>query len=160
MLLELSPIWAGILNSVFFPLTMIPIAWLVNQVPNRFLTERSWLFKPRFWDKAWVYEKLFRVRAWKARLPDGAKMMRTGFSKKKLVKLDQAYLKTYHTEAARGELAHLLDLLVLPLVLMWNPPWAIVVMVTLGIIGNVPCIISQRYNRVRILTIFASKAVN
>lgn len=44
-----------------------------------------------------------------------------------------------------------------PLFFLWNPWWADLVIVAYAIAANVPCIVAQRYNRVRFQRAFPGK---
>ena len=42
-----------------------------------------------------------------------------------------------------------------PLFFLWNRPWVGGLMVAYGILGNLPCILVQRYNRLRLTRLIA-----
>ncbi|MBN2576764.1 MAG: hypothetical protein JXP73_19530, partial [Deltaproteobacteria bacterium] len=54
----------------------------------------------------------------------------------------------FRVETVRAELAHLVMLAHAPLFLLINPPWAAAVMVAFGALVNLPCMVTQRYNRI------------
>ena len=58
------------------------------------------------------------------------------------------YLQKFVIESLRGEFAHWLMLALTPLVILWNPPWAVAVMTFAGLLLNLPCILTSRYNRI------------
>ncbi len=154
MFLELSQVWIAILNTVYFPIVMLSVARWTTSLPVEFFKPTSWLYRTRFFEKnLWIFERFFKIKSWKHRLPDGSKMFASGFAKKKLQRTESEYINRFIVETCRGEFAHWIDLLLLPLVLLWNPPWAIYIMVGLGLIGNIPCILVQRYNRIRLARI-------
>ena len=45
-----------------------------------------------------------------------------------------------------------------PIFLVWNPPWASAVMVGFGLLSNLPPIVAQRYNRIRLAQAIAAAA--
>ena len=152
MLADISPLWIAVLNSIYFTVVMVGVGWIVTHLPESWFEPHHWIFKT--WKiEIGLYEKMFFIRSWKHCLPDGSKMYAGGFSKKKLTRKDAGYIRQFSSETCRGEFAHWIDLTLLPLVVIWNPSWAIVVMVSLGLLGNIPCILSQRYNRARIMRI-------
>ncbi|RME95351.1 MAG: glycosyl-4,4'-diaponeurosporenoate acyltransferase [Verrucomicrobia bacterium] len=147
MLTELPSGLVALLNVVGWPLIQLAWAWLFTRLPAR------WFRLPRQW--AWerrgtAYEKLFAIKRWKDRLPDGASWFARGFPKSALKTADPGYLRRFIVETWRGELCHWAALACAPIFTIWNPPWATAVMVSCGAILNVPCILAQRYNRIRL----------
>ena len=94
--------------------------------------------------------EMFTHRSWKGMLPEGAAFFRGGFRKAKLLRRDPEYIERFIRETCRGELVHWVTLAFAPLFILWNPAWAIAVMMGYGIVANVPCIVTQRYNRLRL----------
>ena len=134
--------------------------WLVVQLgaaavgtrlaPKRF-NPRNPGFRERSWERGGrLYERVFRVRVWKDLLPDGAAWFRGGFPKATLRQADPAYVERFIRETCRGEAVHWAVVLCGPLSLLWNPPWAGGVMLFYGLAANLPCILIQRYNRLRL----------
>ena len=89
---------------------------------------------------------LLRIRRFEA----GA-LFRGGFSKRRVLVGDRAYLERFAVETRRAELTHWLILAASPWFFLWNPWWLGLAMVGYGIIANVPCLAIQRYNRARLL---------
>jgi glycosyl-4,4'-diaponeurosporenoate acyltransferase len=126
----------------------ISFAWFVTQLPSGLFRPNRWPF--RLWDwegDASIYQKLFRVKQWKKKLPDGAALFKKGFRKKRLLTKDRAYLERYLQETCRGELVHWLVLMVSPLFFLWNPAYVGFIMIGYALLANLPCIVVQRYNR-------------
>jgi glycosyl-4,4'-diaponeurosporenoate acyltransferase len=44
-------------------------------------------------------------------------------------------------------------LLTAPVFCLWNPTWAFLILLTYGLLANLPCIATQRYNRARLLAL-------
>ena len=125
-------------------------AWILRWPAERF-DPRARLYRARRWEaEGRIYEMLFRVRSWKGMLPEGAAFFRGGFRKAKLLRRDPEYIERFIRETCRGELVHWVTLAFAPLFILWNPAWAIAVMMGYGIVANVPCIVTQRYNRLRL----------
>ena len=119
-----------------------------------------WLYKQRKWEKdGRIYERIFRLKKWKERLPDGAALFKEGFEKKHLRKLDNEYLDNFIRETCRAELTHWIVLLFGPVFLVWNLWWVGIVMIVYAISANLPCIISQRYNRIRLKRVYSRLVV-
>ncbi|MEZ4703659.1 MAG: hypothetical protein R3A11_00385 [Bdellovibrionota bacterium] len=95
------------------------------------------------------YEKVFFVRSWKDKLPEGATILGQGFAKATLIDRSHSYLERYRSECLRGERAHWTMIGSTGIFVLWNPLWAILVMVGYALVSNLPCIISLHYNRLR-----------
>ncbi|MFC1902343.1 glycosyl-4,4'-diaponeurosporenoate acyltransferase [Chloroflexota bacterium] len=111
----------------------------------------SRLYRQRNWENnGRIYERFFRLKAWKKKLPDGAAIFKDGFKKKRLKENSQEYLKDFISESCRAELTHWVVLLFGFIFFVWNIWWVGIVMVMYATIVNIPCIITQRYNRIRL----------
>ena len=125
-------------------------AWITRWPAERFDPQAP-LYRGRRWEaEGRLYERFFRVRSWKGMLPDGAALFRGGLRKSNLVRRDPADLERFARETCRGELVHWITLAFAPLFILWNPAWAVAVMMAYGILANVPCIVTQRHNRLRL----------
>lgn len=139
------------LNVIAWPAIQLGAAHAGERIPLRLLAPESALFRIRAPESGGrLYERLFRIRAWKDLLPDGSRITGTGFSKTRLARRDREYLTTFCQEACRGELVHWAALLCTPLFLLWNPAWAMPVHAAYALAANLPCILVQRYNRARL----------
>ena len=136
------------------------VAWFVIHMGvSYFMTRRSllsfnpdsWLYRNRTWERNGVlYERLFRLQSWKKKLPDGAALFKNGFEKKRLKETNQDYFDSFMKETCRAELTHWIVFLFGPLFLIWNLWWVGIVMILYAALANIPCIITQRYNRIRL----------
>lgn len=147
-----------LLNFATFPILMMSVGYWATHRTMNFDAHFHPLYKIRLRETAQVYEKIVFIRIWKDWLPDGAVLFTTGFQKKKLARRDEAYLREFVTETCRGEIAHWIDIALLPLFWIWNPFWSSVIVTIFGILINLPCIITQRYNRIRFLQVLQKKA--
>lgn len=110
----------------------------------------AWLFRERRWELGGrVYEALF-VKTWKDHLPDAGPWFKGGFRKGNLSSRSTDFLNKFVLETCRGELSHWLVMFSAPLFFFWNRPWVGGLMVAYAVLGNIPCIIVQRYNRIRL----------
>lgn len=124
--------------------------------PNRF-SKDTWLTAPRSWERnGHFYLEFFAIRSWKRMLPDGAPWF-GGFAKKDLRGHQTAYLSRFLVETRRAELAHWTMLGCLPIFFLWNPPWACGVMSAYALATNLPCILVQRYNRIVLARVVATR---
>lgn len=146
MPVELPMIWIVILNVVLWPVIQLALAWGFTRMPV------SWFHPPVAspFETVRFYEGVLWVKQWKNLLPDGAKWLSGGFHKGQMKSTDPAYLDRFIVETWRGELCHCCALLFVPLFFLWNPWWADCVILAYAIIANLPCIIAQRYNRIRL----------
>lgn len=128
--------------------------YLVHRLPAGWFGRDTWLTRPRRWERGGrLYVDVFRIKRWKHLLPEAGALFSGGFDKRHLVSRDPAYLATYTRETRRAELGHWLAAAGAPLFFLWNP-WRVgVAMVIYAIAANGPCVLSQRYNRIRLLRI-------
>jgi len=149
-------LWLVLVDSVAWGVLHVGIAWAGTRLPASWFSPRFPLFRPMRWEqRGRSYERVFRVRMWKHRLPDGAAWFSGGFSKASLNKRDSAYLERFVTETCRGEAVHWVVLSCGGLFFLWNPGWLACCMVLYAIAANLPCIIAQRYNRLRMARVLA-----
>jgi glycosyl-4,4'-diaponeurosporenoate acyltransferase len=140
--------WIIALNVLGWPVIQLGLAWVFTRLPSQmFDREPGWLSPGR--TEARAYEQLILIRQWKRLLPDGAPWLQ-GFAKQHLVSTESGYLSSFVTETRRGEWAHWAMMLAGAVFLLWNPPWADGVMIGYAVAANMPCIVTQRYNRWRI----------
>lgn len=146
MPIELPMVWIVILNVVLWPVIQMALAWTFTRMPV------SWFSPPATpaFETAAFYGKFLLVKHWKSLLPDGAAWIGGAFAKREMKTTDPAYLQCFIAETWRGELCHLSAFLFVPLFFLWNPWWGDCVIVAYALIANLPCIIAQRYNRIRL----------
>jgi glycosyl-4,4'-diaponeurosporenoate acyltransferase len=141
-----------VLNVAGWPVIQFGLAWAFTRMPV------SW-FQPgsgAAWERGGhFYERWFRIKDWKDRLPDAARWFGGGFAKGSLAARDADYLHRFVRETWRGELCHWCALGFAPVFFLWNPLWADLVMVAYALAANLPCILAQRYNRARFQRVLA-----
>jgi len=148
MLIELPVVWIVVLNCAGWPLIQLGLAWAFTRMPAR------WFHAPRpLAGESWLYREVFHVRRWKDRLPDAAGWFGGGFAKRSLKSTDPDYLRRFIAETWRGELCHWCALAFVPVFFLWNPPWADAVILIYALTANLPCILTQRHNRIRMLRV-------
>lgn len=146
MSIDLPIGWVVALNVLGWPIIQLGLAWGWTRLPAHHLHPPA--ARP-FEDRGRFYQRVFGIRRWKDRLPDGASWLSGGFAKARLVQHNAAYLERFIRETWRGELCHWCALAFVPLFLLWNPWWGDLIIVTYAIAANLPCILVQRYNRAR-----------
>jgi len=127
------------------------VSYIMSRQPLTSFNNNSWLYRKRKWERnGRFYEKFFRLKSWKRRLPDGAAIFKNGFEKKHLKGTNKDYFDSFIRETCRAELTHWIVFLFGPLFLIWNLWWVGIVMILYATIANIPCVITQRYNRIRL----------
>ncbi|QQL46051.1 hypothetical protein [Sulfuriroseicoccus oceanibius] len=144
------PLWlVAVINCVGIPLVHLFFAWsALGRPADAFDPESPW-YRERKWEAGGAfYQRWFRVRSWKSKLPDGAAWFK-GMGKAKLESTDSDYLQAFLVETCRGEWSHWLQLFVISGFVVWNPWPANLVIVIYAAVSNLPCIINLRHVRVR-----------
>ena len=124
-----------------FKLTVYPDSQ-VFYVKDRICNSSTFLRKERF------YENVFKIKLWKDKIPQYIR--KNGFSKKNVKSLNLSYLKKFIAETYRAEINHFLCCLVIPLLFFINNLLDSYVFSFLVMLGNLPCVLIQRYNRFRL----------
>lgn len=97
-----------------------------------------------------VYEKL-GIKHWKDRLPDMSKIM-PDMVRKKMSAVKSQGMDVLIAETCVAECVHwALILLSLGIFFFWRGAWAVVFWLVYNLLGNLPFIIIQRYNRPRLV---------
>jgi glycosyl-4,4'-diaponeurosporenoate acyltransferase len=116
----------------------------------------TWLSRLRSFEAGGrFYERRLRIQRWKGRLPEAGALFTGGFSKRSLRSRRRELLERFVAETRRAEWAHWLIVAGTPVTFLWNWWWVDVVMVLYAVAANGPCLVTQRYNRARLLRILA-----
>jgi glycosyl-4,4'-diaponeurosporenoate acyltransferase len=114
------------------------------------LRRDGWLLRQRSWESGGrCYRRWLRIERWKDRVPEAGALFDGGVSKRQLPGTDPAGLEIFVRETRRAELGHWWALCCGPLFVLWNPPLASAILITYGVLANLPFILIQRYNRFR-----------
>ncbi|GAA1919527.1 hypothetical protein [Nocardioides hwasunensis] len=125
---------------------------------DRLRREGPVLRQKGFEDRGRWYRRRLLVHRWKDRLPEAGATFEGGISKRQLPGGDVEGLETFVRETRRAELAHWWAMACSPLFLLWNPPLAAGLLVSYGVLVNLPFIVIQRYNRFRTQALLARLA--
>ena len=143
--------------TVWFAIHM-GVSYIMTRMPAHSFNPDSWLYRTRNWERnGKIYHKIFRLKLWKKKLPDGAALFRNGFEKKHIEKTNEAYFDTFIRETCRGELTHWIVFLFGPIFFIWNLWWVGIIMIIYALAANMPCIITQRYNRIRFIKVIRAR---
>ena len=109
-----------------------------------------WLYRPRKWEAGGdFYKNVFKIKKWKDRLPQY--VSKNGFSKRSLKgKLSKEYIEKFITETCRAEWNHLMGCMYAVVSFLINPEPYSVIFAVLPVVLNLPFLVIQRYNRVRL----------
>lgn len=122
------------------------------------LTSDGWLLRQRsFEDGGRWYRRRLHIHRWKDRVPEAGDLFRGGRSKRALPAYDVAGLELFARETRRAEYAHWWAMACGPLFVLWNPPLAATLLISYGVLVNLPFIAIQRYNRFRIEALLARR---
>ena len=154
MIFQLSHFWLIFLNIFTWIVIHLGMSYLCTKIPLKKFNPFNWLYRIKNIEyDGRIYIDIFKIKKWKEKIPDGAKLFKGSFTKKRLEKKDYIYLKTFMLETCRGELTHWLQIMPVWIFFLWNPWWAGLIMIVYGFAANIPCILLQRYNRARLLKI-------
>ena len=137
-----------LLNILGVGLMHYSLAWLSSKIPLTKFKEGPLAFGVFQWEEGGeLWNRIFKVRSWKKKLPDGAAFFKGGFSKKRLKSRDSNYLNDFLLETRRAEFCHWLCLFFSPIFFLYNPLGAALIMLCYCLLANLPCILAQRVNR-------------
>ena len=107
------------------------------------------IYRPKKWERdGRFYSDTLKINKWKDRLPKHTG--KNGFSKEHLDELSIDYIDTFIRETCRGEWNHTLNCMFAVILMIINSPLMGLFLSALLLIGNVPFIFIQRYNRFRL----------
>lgn len=135
---------------------------LISLLTLKFDLHRSILFKPLF--KTYDFEhsgelwnRLFHIKKIKPKLPESTLVMPGSFNSARLGDSHHSTLHTHIDETDRAELTHWLSILPAPLFFLWNPRKYWILHILYALLGNLPFILTQRYNRPRLKKLYNLK---
>lgn len=149
--LHLPTVWTVLLDiAAWFVIHMGVVAAMVSLPVDRF-SPAQWPFRERSWELGGRIYEWMGVRWWKDVLPDGADILRwRSFRKSHLAASTSEYLDRFSRETCRAEATHVLTMVWAPLFFFWNPVWVGWLMIVYASCENLPLIVAQRYNRIRL----------
>jgi glycosyl-4,4'-diaponeurosporenoate acyltransferase len=157
--LERRNLWLALIDAAVWAGWSALVGYVTHRLPASWLARDAWLFRLRYRPDrvARRYERLLRVRHWKGFLPEAGDLFRGGFSKRRLARRDRSYLERFVVETRRAELTHWVIMALGPVFFLWNPWWLALAMVGYALAANVPCVLTQRYNRSRLLRLLTRR---
>lgn len=139
---------AVLLSSVVWFLTSLIVGWRSVHWSRSRLERTGPLTTLRDWeDEGRIWQRLLRVRSWKARLPQAGGLFAGGAPMDQLSSRSTSGLEDFRSATVRAERVHWLILASTPLHYIWCRPTLALGMTMFGVAFNTPCLIVQRYNR-------------
>lgn len=133
--------------------------YAAHRLPAQRLQRDGRLLRIRPWEAdGRVYTRTLRIKRWKDRVPEAGALFAGGVSKAHLPDDDAGGLERFVEETRRAELAHWWAAGCSPLFVLWNPPYAVPLLVAYGLGANLPFIAIQRYNRLRATRVLARRS--
>ncbi len=149
---------ALLLCFAIWPLFQVFAALVCRRLPDRLLNPSSFYFRSHNWEKSLrIYERVFKIRKWKKYLPDGGAVVKGGYKKKRLTDFSEENLKRFLIESCRAELTHIFAIPPFVLFGLFVPVYVVGLMLVYSILVNIPCVVSQRYNRPRVAALLNRK---
>jgi glycosyl-4,4'-diaponeurosporenoate acyltransferase len=143
--------WAIAVNTAVWLVIHLVVGMSAPRMSPSLFNPQSWLYRQRTWERGGrTYKSALKVKKWKRLLPDGVGVFKGGLNRKHLEKADRGYLDRHILETCRAEFTHWVILLLALIFFVWNEWWIGLIMVAYGLATNMPCIIAQRYNRMRL----------
>lgn len=119
-------------------------------LPARYFNPDGWWYRIRPWERGGdFYRDTLRIDRWKDKVPAVDSWNR--FSKKRLAGAGTIYLRRFVIETCRGESNHLRAVLSTLPMRLWTPLDLWMTCFLIALLGNLPFILIQRYNRPRLL---------
>ncbi len=161
-LIYLPTFWTVVIDFMAWFIIHLGVVFVLVRIPSEHFNPEGWLYRPRKWEKNGdLYIKIFKIRKWKERLPDGARFARGRiFPKKRLENRNEDYYKLFLQETCRAELTHWILILFAFPFFLWNKTGVGFFMIFYALVENLPLIIAQRYNRCRLRRILAGEKVD
>lgn len=124
-------------------------------LPRRWFHADRFPFRPQRWEhEGKIYEKL-AVQRWKDKLPDMSRFLPWLTQKQVSASISAAHAELLVQETCVAELVHdILAILTFGCVWIW-PGWGLWLSIAYVLIGHLPYIVIQRYNRPRLARMHA-----
>ena len=131
--------------------------WVAHRRPVAAFEHDTWLTRLRPWEaRGRRYDRWFRVRRWKDRLPEAGALFAGGWAKDRIRSFAPADLRRLAAETRRAEWVHWANIAFGASFALWTPWDVAVVMVVFGLVVHLPFVGVQRYNRARLVHVLAT----
>lgn len=137
------------IDAVYWPIVQLSVSAVMVRIPMRMFSSENWSTRTWKWEQSLSAYKALGIVRWKKKLPDAASLV--GGHTKRVNPNSQSDRSRFVSELRQAEIAHWVQLVFAIPCWFWNPLWASAVMTLYAVGANVPCIITQRYNRILVL---------
>lgn len=141
------PLEALLTSALGWLLWSLLVGGLANRLPGSWLSAGQPLAR---WESPAFYERRLAIRRWKPWLPDAGDALPGGLRKASLAHRDPAQLKRLLQESRRAELVHGALWPFWTVTSLWLPPAGVLINLGFACAFNLPCLLVQRYNRLRL----------
>jgi len=157
MIFHLPSLWTIAVDFIVWLVIHVGVTVSVTNIRLESFDPESWLYRERSWERnGSIYQAFLKVKTWKKLLPDGATVSKSGFRKKHLGNSDTVYIRRFILETCRAELTHWVIFVFSVVFFIWNDWWIGMIMIAYALIVNIPCVVTQRYNRIRLRRVYKS----
>jgi len=140
--LACGALWLGWSLLVGAAANQLPQPWLANPAAELSQGEAATALRR--------YERYWLIRRWKPWIPDAGHVLPGGIYKASLMGRDRAGLERLLAETRRAELVHWALWPAWLVTALWLPPLGVVLNLVFATFFNLPCLLLQRYNRLRV----------
>ena len=140
--LACGALWLGWSLLVGAAANQLPLPWLAHPAAERSQGEAATVLRR--------YERCLLIRRWKTWIPDAGHVLPGGIHKASLMGRDRAGLERLLAETRRAELVHWALWPAWLVTALWLPPRGVVLNLVFATCFNLPCLLLQRYNRLRV----------
>lgn len=118
-------------------------------VDTKFFDPEKKIYRPKKWERGGrFYSDVLKIGKWKDILPQH--IGKDGFSKDHLDDVSVEYLNEFIMETCRAEWNHTINCILFVLLIIINELLTAICLSILLLIGNLPFVVIQRYNRFRL----------
>lgn len=144
-----------ILYAILYLAVLGVLAHVLGQaLPRRWFDPERFPWRLYGWERGGAVYDAVKIRAWKDRVPDMSKILGDMVKKQAPRHGSAAETEAVLLETCVAECVHwALMPLSLPILWIWHSPWCILLYFGYNILGNLPFILIQRYNRPRLLAL-------
>jgi glycosyl-4,4'-diaponeurosporenoate acyltransferase len=150
-ILFLTPVATFFFDVIAWAAIHLSIGYWCSKLPVERFNPNKRIYRTHAWEKdGEIYQRIFKVRAWKDYIPSGASVYASGYSIKNLRSYSIADLERWLCESCRAEFCHWMMIFPGFFFFLWNSievGWG---MVAYAVLNNLVPIIMQRFNRPRI----------
>jgi glycosyl-4,4'-diaponeurosporenoate acyltransferase len=140
--LACGALWLGWSLLVGAAANQLPLPWLADPGGELPQVEAATALRR--------FESCLLIRRWKPWIPDAGHVLPGGIHKASLMGRDRAGLERLLVETRRAELVHWALWPAWLVTALWLPPRGVVLNLVFATCFNLPCLLLQRYNRLRV----------